>query len=146
MAEKVSTRYEKQHEPDGVHTTGTAIFIVAFIASMAALLVAVWFFTGKTAVFAGIPKETAPLAESMPQPLEPEPGHPALPWQDLTAIRAAGSAALHPPEQTSQPDGSIKIPIERAMKLIVERPAATRPASSQPWQINDRPRTVENRT
>ena len=135
-----------------VSTRGVFWFILGFILAGALILPGIWWMEG--AVIRSQHRAAAPIAEplQLPQPLQPTPAHPQLPWQDMATLRAAQVSKLH--SYGPAPDGHATIPIDRAMDLLLEsgrlKQSWTNPAT-QPYHLETQPAprvkpSVENRT
>jgi len=67
----------------------------------------------------------SPMLEA--QPLPPEPRLQANPMLDLKKYRAAEEAELKSYGWVDRPNGVVRIPVERAMELVLERGLPARP-------------------
>jgi hypothetical protein len=68
-----------------------------------------------------------PLAASQEERLPPEPRLQATPRQDLNDLRAAEDATLKSYQWVDRNAGVVRIPIDEAMKLTVQRGLPARP-------------------
>jgi hypothetical protein len=76
----------------------------------------------------------APALTAVTREAPPEPRLQTTPAPDLAAFRAGEDAKLHGYAWVDKPTGVVRIPIERAMELIVERglPATSGPVQPAP--------------
>jgi hypothetical protein len=101
------------HEPDVPSVRGLALG-GAVIVGMVILAVIVAFF-----VVRGLTPERAP-SRSVPLPSAEPPLQP-MPERDLPAFRAEKLRTLHEYAWVDRAHGTVRIPIERAMTLLVEQ-------------------------
>lgn len=71
------------------------------------------------------------LVATEPNPLPPEPRLQANPVEELREQRATERQALHGYAWVDRKAGRVRIPIERAIDLVVERGAPPRPAGTR---------------
>lgn len=142
------------HEISGVNTFGVWVFIASFVIVGLALHVVLYFILG------GIVKHVRqnerkppvigmPLPDDLDQPLQPSPGHPTLPWQDLAAMKAAQEARLHSYGRIPNDPAHARIPIDRAMELLLQSGALKQKpnaADTQPYINTTQPAPTENRS
>jgi len=127
-----------------ISVRAVAYFLVGWGIAMVALLAAVWLVQRTLTGNLPLTTTVAPSPTELPQPLQPSPGHPQLPWQDMAALRAAQEQRLN----SSGPD---HIAIQQAMEQLLRSGALTRPWQNPGTQPYQRPRSedkpsVENRT
>lgn len=91
------------------------------------LLVAAWLFRAFEARTTRRDAPPSPLAVGRPVP--PEPRLLVTPGQDRTAIQAAEDAVLHSYGWVDQKAGIVRVPIDRAMDLLLERGLPARPGN-----------------
>lgn len=95
-----------------------------------------WLFTSAMTRQARLDAPPAPMAQSA-SPLPPAPRLQVQPGQDWQQIQAQEEALLHSYSWVDESNGIVRIPITRAMELIVERglpgrampPSAVHPGS-----------------
>jgi hypothetical protein len=137
-----------------IHVKGVVYFTIGFVLTMAGILLSLWYFE------AGVqgrprptdlahPRESRPL----PQPLQPSPDHPTLPWQDMQALRQAQEERLNSAGPNADPAGTFHIPIDKAIDRLLDSGTLNQPwqnPSTQPYTRppNETPQSpsVENRT
>ena len=151
-AVQVESGGERGYDTSRVHTRGIFIFYAGFIATIAVLLALVWWFERGLVGYPrsqdrGNPRE----ARTLPQPLQPSPGHPALPWQDMAALRSAQERQLHSAGPIPNDAAHRHIPIDDAMEQLLKSGALTWPWQAPATQPYVRPPretvpSVENRT
>ena len=73
----------------------------------------------------------SPLAGAYGRPAPPEPRLQADPRGDLRALRAAEDVLLHTYGWVDREQGVVKVPIERAMELLVARDGGAAPAAEE---------------
>jgi hypothetical protein len=144
------------HDESRVHTTGVLWFVAGFILVGAGILMGLWGLESDVAPMAAGETGRPPEAWQLAQPLQPSPGHPALPWEDMAAMRAAQEKELHSYGATaaSPAAGHVRIPIERAIDLLLQSGELRRPwvnPATQPYRMETQPAprskpSVENRT
>ncbi len=74
------------------------------------------------------------ISESPPTPLPPPPRLETQPGQTLSAIRAQEDMILNSYAWVDRAHGVVRIPIDRAMALVVEQGLPTRPGNQQGYQ------------
>ncbi len=93
-----------------------------------------------------------PLALPLQQPLQPSPGHPLLPWQDMAALRTLQEQKLNGYGPVGE--DRAHIPIDRAIDLLIQSGELNRSwknPTTQPYQFETSPPprvepSVENRS
>ena len=150
MAEQVAAK----HELSSVSTRGVFIFMAAFLATGACLHF-FGLFTLNLLDRRAMKQEPSPSPigvvrdSHLDQPLQPSPGHPTLPSQDLEAMKVEQNAALHSYAPISGNGSHARIPIDRAMQLLLDSGALKVPpkaADTQPYINTTQPASTENRT
>jgi hypothetical protein len=142
------------HELSGVHTRGIWIFFACFLASLFLIFVLVWLtYGGLVRHLAPSERASSPLTNDSPlhldQPLQPSPNHPSLPWQDLTAMKSAQTAALNSYGPLPNDPTHAHIPITRAMQLLLQSgtlQTSEKSPTTQPYINTTQPTPTENRT
>jgi len=136
-----------------VHVGGVFIFLLCFAITMAVIFLATWGFERRLVgpvrpQDRAQPKEPLPL----PQPLQPSPGHPALPWQDLAALRQRQQRELRLGAPAAADHGP-HLPIDKAIDELLNSGVLNRPwknPATQPYMrpADEKPAlpSVENRT
>jgi hypothetical protein len=118
-----------RHEVSDVSLSTVMEFAVALVVSAALIYLLVWglflYFSGQ-AVRRGATVDR--LSQQLPQPLPPEPRLQADPRGDLIRFRQAEDHVLTSYGWVDRNAGIVRIPIDRAMKLTVERGLPARAA------------------
>ena len=118
-----------QHSP-GYETRDLDVRALALFGSGLAITVAL-VLAVLVGLFGYFKEQTASL-DRPPSPLfqpgqpPPEPRLQANPGQDLRELRAQEDAVLHSYDWVDKQAGIVRIPIERAMELVIERGLPTR--------------------
>lgn len=128
------------HEPTAVSLRGFVVFLAVFAVSMAIVLVAIfWIMRGLSSLERG----AAPIAQrendgssSIAVPvLQPSPAQgdkPREPYQDMQAFHKHEESILNSYGPANPETGAARIPITRAIELMLERKslptATTQPA------------------
>ncbi len=102
---------------------GSLVFILLAIALVTGIEVAA---TGR---WPDLQPVTAGLADHPEVPLPSEPRLESRPGQTLQELRANEQALLHSYGWVDEPTGVVRIPIERAMELLVQRGLPARPGT-----------------
>ena len=116
-----------QHETSDVNIRGVLAFGLGLIIVAVALHVGIWLLFQAFAA-----RETArvapqyPLAAGQENRLPPEPRLQTNPRQDLKDLRAAEDDVLYQYGWVDKNAGVVRIPIDEAMKLVVQRGLAAR--------------------
>jgi hypothetical protein len=134
---------EVEHEESDVNVRGILIFIgglgVAVLLVFGLMALGFWYLGVREA---GVHPVAPPMAVERPD-LPPEPRLQSMaeePWSrprpevDLERFRAMEDRLLNGYEWVDRPAGTVRIPIERAMELIVDRLPA-RPAEEDPGEF-----------
>lgn len=128
-------RTSRQHEASDVHLQlillcGMALIVLTTVA----LLVAYGLFNDFAARRAQVQVPPSPLAETRPR--SPEPRLQVAPAQDLQQMRAAEEAVLSSYGWGDQAAGVVRMPIDRALELVLERGLPV-------WQEHRAPQTED---
>jgi hypothetical protein len=126
------------HEPSDVRLRGFLIFLAALVGTGVVVHVAIWLLmVGTQRLTERRDPEISPLARqpravAPPQPwLQPSPPQGATPqtdWQDMDALRARERQVLTTYAMDPQ-TGETRIPIDRAIDLLIERGNAATPTT-----------------
>ena len=112
-----------QHEESDVNIRAILGFALALLVVAIVVHIAIWglfrYFEASTARSEAQP--TYPLATKQEQRLPPEPRLQINPRQDLSDLRAAEDQTLTTYGWVDRNAGVVRIPIEQAMKLTIER-------------------------
>lgn len=117
-----------QHETSDVNVRGVLAFCGALLAAGIVIHAAVWLlFLVFNAREARQPAPEFPLAVEHENRLPPEPRLQTNPRQDLRDLRAQEDAVLNSYGWVDKNAGLVRVPIERAMELTVQKglPART---------------------
>jgi hypothetical protein len=110
------------HETTDVSVGGVFVFGLGLTAMLVVVLFAVWllfgYYTGRQAATAG---REFPLAADQQNRLPPEPRLQTNPRQDLIDLRRAEDIMLNTYGWVDKAGGVVRIPIDQAMKLTLER-------------------------
>lgn len=124
----VMTERSEQHNKAGHETTDIRVrAVLVGAAILVAVLVVAHLILSE--MFETLTEQPA-LVEPVPFPLEERPPGPRLqshPIQDLQALQQAEEAILGSYGWIDREAGIVRIPIERAMELLVERKYSLRP-------------------
>jgi hypothetical protein len=123
MSESQTDNSAVHHEESDVNIRGILGFAAALFAVAVVIHVLIWvlfrYFEGSTARQQLQP--TYPLATQQEQRLPPEPRLQTNPRQDMLDLRAAEDQTLTTYGWVDKNAGVVRIPIEQAMKLTIER-------------------------
>lgn len=113
-------RASRHHEEGDVQVrlilmSGTGLVVMTAVV----LLVAYWLFDNFAARWAKLQVPPSPLAETRQPP--PEPRLQVVPAQDLQQMRAAEEAVLSSYGWVDEAAGFVRMPIDRAIELLLER-------------------------
>jgi hypothetical protein len=117
------------HDRTDVNAGGVRLFGAGLAATLLVLAALVW---GLYAYLRGIEPPAAPIQYPLASERPSEPPEPRLqtnPRADLRAMRAEEDALLSTYGWVDRADGVVRIPIDRAMALTVERGLPARPES-----------------
>jgi hypothetical protein len=145
---------EAKHELSGANARGIFWFILCFILTMGLIHLVLWLTLG------GLNKHEAkqtvgpsPIGEPRPrnldQPLQPAPGHPFSPAQDLAEMKREQLSRLHSYGSVQGDPAHVHIPIDRAMEMLLqsgELKKVGKEADTQPFINQTQPAPTENRT
>jgi len=121
-----------EHERRDVSVKAIVKFLVWLLVSAAVVQVAMW---GLFKLFEAREEPSAPLSSLVAASLKRTPPAPRLETQPLVLkakLRAQEEARLNAYSWADRPGGVVRIPIERAMDLIVERGVPGGKASAAP--------------
>ncbi len=125
-AHHASTGPSVEHETSDVNIRAVFGFAVGLTVAGVVIGFAVWllfqYFTAREAQ----PRFTEYPLMTQEQRLPPEPRLQVNPRQDMTDLRAHENQELQSYEWVDKNAGVVRIPIERAMQLVVERGLPTR--------------------
>ena len=137
MAETPSgtDRASRHHEESDVQVglilmSGIGLVVLTIVV----LLVAYWLFDDFAARWAKLQVPPSPLAETRQPP--PEPRLQVVPAQDLRQMRAAEDVVLSSYAWVDKATGFVRIPIDRAIELLLERGLPV-------WRENRAPQTED---
>ena len=123
---------EVRHETSDVNIRAIFGFGAGLTIASAFIGVCVWllfqYFTAREARTVAPPQYPLAVQQSR---VPPEPRLQTNPRQDMTDLRAREEAMLSSYGWVDRNAGVVRIPIERAMQLIVERGLPTRPPTEQ---------------
>jgi hypothetical protein len=155
MAERPSREtIEAGHELSGANARGIFWFILCFLLAMGVIHLVLWGTLGRMNRHE-VKREAgaSPIGEArvreLDQPLQPAPGHPTAPAQDLAAMKAEQLSRLHSYGPVEGDAGHVHIPIERAMEMLLqsgELKRSVKGAETQPFINQTQPAPTENRT
>ncbi len=115
---------EHEHAPSDVRIRWFVAFVVGFISIAIILHLLLWWLFG-VLVRAQPEVRVSPLARQMPLPPEPQLQgsiiHPALPADDLLAMRQRERSILETYGWVDRAKGIVRIPIDQAMRLTIQR-------------------------
>src|SRR5215831_20261398 len=118
-----------RHEVTDVSLPIVAGFAVGLLVSAALIYLVVW---GLFIYFSGQAERRGStigrFTQQLPQPLPPEPRLQTDPRADLLSLRDAEDRILNTYGWVDRNTGIVRIPIDEAMKLTVERGLPSRPA------------------
>ena len=117
----------QRHEDYDIQPGPVLIFGLALVVITTLVLVLMsWLFNAFSARQAARDLPPAPLAQTRPA-LPPEPRLQVVPSQELQQLHAAEEAVLQSYGWVDQAAGVVRLPIERAMELLLERGLPVRP-------------------
>ncbi len=132
MGESSNTHVEHpdvRHEPSDVNVRAIILTGIGIVILAAILYILLWLlFEALSDRQVGLHLPPPPLADRPSGPLPPEPRLQSSPSTDLREMRAEEDAILHSYGWVDEQAGVVRIPIERAMKLLAERGLPVRPA------------------
>ena len=119
----VQAGYEKRD----IHVGKVAFFAVILVVVMTMIGVGASYLAFRYLEHATESEVAAPSPLYDLQQPPPEPRLLPQPWRNMAEIRAAGERHLQTYGWIDQPNGIVRMPIERAMDLLVHRGLAARP-------------------
>jgi len=130
---------EAVHEPNTVGVSAIVMFIIALSASVAViallLLALLHYFDARKA---RTEPPTPPLTRGEVLPPEPRlqgaPGHASSPAQDIRQFREQENQLLHGYGWVDEQNGVVRIPVDQAKRLIVQRGMPTPAPTAEPSQ------------
>jgi hypothetical protein len=105
-------------------------FAIGLAVVSVAVCVVVWLLFGYFAHRDAGGARQYPLSASQDSRLPPEPRLQVHPREDLRELRAQEDALLHSYQWVDKSAGVVRIPIEQAMRLTIERGLPTRKATN----------------
>ncbi len=128
---------EALHEPNAVSVSGVVKFLVWLSAAITVVALAMWgllrYFDARKAREAPPP---APLATGVRLPPEPRlqgaPGGPASPMEEIMRLRQQEDQTLSSYGWIDRRNGVVRIPIEQAKRLILQRGLSVMPPGASP--------------
>jgi hypothetical protein len=129
-----------QHQAAEIPIRGFVIFLIGFIVTAIALHVLLWALFG--VLVRGPRVQISPLAEGR-QVIPPEPRlqgsviHPELPAMDMQAMINQENGVLSTYAWQDAQQGIARIPIERAMVLLLRRGLPTTQPSTMPGPVHE---------
>ncbi len=145
---------EAKHEPSSANMRAIFWFILCFLLTTGVIQVVLWLTLGEMDRREARREATSsPIGEPRPgdldQPLQPSPGHPYVPAQDLAAMETEQLSRLRSYGPVEGDAGHVHIPIERAMEMLLQSGELKKPvkaAETQPFINQTQPTPTENRT
>jgi hypothetical protein len=123
----------EHHETSDVNVRGILMFGLGLLVTGAAIHVVVWllfvYFAGRETAGSA---PTYPLAADQQTRVPPEPRLQTTPREDLRILREQEDAVLNSYGWVDRSTGVVRIPIEEAMKLTVQRGLPARPSAEEP--------------
>jgi hypothetical protein len=120
-------------QEDNVNVTGVALFAVGLAGVAAAVYVLVWLMFGYFATREATANAVEyPMATSQETRLPPEPRLQTNPRGDLQNLREQEDALLKGYSWVDKPSGIVRIPIDQAMRLTIERGLPARRKEQEP--------------
>jgi hypothetical protein len=122
MNDDMATRESVHHETSDINIRAVFAFGAGLLVSGIVIYLMVWLLflyfasrgtAGTTVQF--------PLGRAVPNRLPPEPRLQTNPRQDLRALRSAEDQVLNSYGWVDRNIGTVRIPVDQAMKLVVER-------------------------
>jgi len=124
---------KRGHEYRDMNLRGLAWFLVIFLAVGIIVHAIVWIsFRNVAHTAVKNDPQPSPLADGPAQPPSPilqptQKYHEKQPWQDLQEMHERENAHLNNYAWVDQKSGAVRIPIDRAMELVVDRGLPTAP-------------------
>lgn len=123
-------RPEVRHERSDLSVRAVAIFAAALAIFAALTHLALAYLLGYLAFREARPEREAPAKIARQSALPPEPRLQASPARDMAKMREEEERRLHSYGWVDRSAGVVRIPIERAKQLVVERGLPARPAQA----------------
>jgi hypothetical protein len=137
---------ERRHAPYDLQLRPVVIFGAVLVGVIVLILLGLaWLFQAFNTRLAQQDVPPSPLAQTRQQ-LPPEPRLQVAPAQELQQMRAAEEALLHSYGWVDQAAGIVRIPIDRAITLLVERGLPAWPESPTGQSPAERGTSVETAT
>ncbi len=122
------------HEESDLNVRALAPLGIGLVAALALVFVVVSLtltvFTGQAPELT-LPPRGIEISANTPAALPPEPRLQAVPGEELRALRAAEEGLLHRYDWVDRKAGVVRIPIARAMELLLARGLPTRPEAER---------------
>ena len=121
-------------ETQDVNPNGVIVFLASLISSLILVFLVVWVFWGVlTNAFARTgPSQVPRLSQTPPEPrIQPDPN------LDLWRLRAREDQILHSYGWSDQKAGTVRIPIDRAMDLLLKQGLPVRPQTGETPGVPD---------
>ena len=129
---KMDTDESVRHETSDINIRGVLGFGLGLLLAGIIIHVGVWllflYFSGRAVSPTGL---RYPLAKGQENRLPPEPRLQTNPRQDLRDLRANEDQVLTTYGWVDKNAGIVRIPIDQAMKLVVQRGLPARPENEQ---------------
>jgi hypothetical protein len=113
------------YETRDVNTRGILYFVIGLFILLVFSLVSMRWLFGYFSVTQPLGPAASPFTNA--RTLPPAPRLQVQPVVDLDVVRAAQEETLHSYGWVDRANGKVRIPIDRAMDLLVERPLPARP-------------------
>jgi hypothetical protein len=126
---------EVSHETADVNVRGVQIFIAVLVVVVAALCVGMWWLLKAMSPRPDVPRQAVEPGRPLPPPprLLGAPGAPSG-VGDMKALRRAEDAVLGSYGWVDPEGGVVRVPIQRAMELLLQRGLPVGPEASAPWE------------
>ena len=119
--------HPSHHEESDVNVAGVVVFVIVLVVVTVLISGAVWVMYRQFEQSASRSGTAEfPLAESAMRRLPPEPRLQTDPRDDMANLRRSEDEVLDSYAWVDRNAGIVRIPIEQAMKLVVERGIPTR--------------------
>lgn len=113
------------HSPNGAGHEQSEVSPRLIIVSLAFLavgtLLCLALAVGVFRYFKAVNAPPATAVQVQPQPLPPEPRVEIEPWQQIKGVRAREEHVLHSYAWVDQKQGTVRIPIDRAMDMVAQK-------------------------
>jgi hypothetical protein len=118
---------EPTYERNDVNVRGVLVFGLGLVLASAVILLLMWWLLNALTVReAGQDRPPSPVAVRPGESVPPEPRLQVSPSHDMGELRAGEEALLHSYGWVDRQAGVVRIPIERAMQVLLERGLPTR--------------------